>query len=1053
MPQISLFDFEAQLAELQIIPVLAPESVPVEVAEEIQVLTAQPTVHLPTYQEKKWLLEQAENKSGSITLVRIGRKHIAAVPLDLDAAMMLEAYRDSEANIVTSNQKTSSGNWKVVIIKDGSDPKYPAHAAELPGLIRACIPIDSKKEHDRRVYFPFDNLFGADPTQTFLYRHLTNAGFNVILTPTVQKWIKREYARMTRELATYDLPEIKDRRPLFDQMEEGLLLRCTADVGSFEHDQRYLVTSLKDDSGSEHGVVLQKLLGEGDAASLQHERLTWHNNGPMEAHFMLEAGTETIYDPFKSLVALYPQEHARNVARLEAMGLDLYRHTIYDASQAAMKRHVMNCKPQRMGKTSEAIATCLLWGSKRIGFISPNKDTRQDVKAELERLGLHDYVIVDSLDDLERGDKANARWYLMYYGFMKGLESDPAPAGNDKFESDTETTGPGEMYARCPHCNEVLQRWEYESIDDCVGRWRRELKFGYACVNEACSYQQQKEKVRRVSSGRYRGRKAGAAWWDPDAQERFVGTSIPKTIRENGQVSRDPVARRTGSGYIDYERAKLAKYYLELKHRSRSGEIKDEHPKLQFQGRMHPPARFERTGVSTNASREYVYNGFVKKAWSPARYRRMKKFFSVLIVDEAHALASGWSSDQSRCILGLQAKHRITLTGTPMPNSPSDPYWQCHWTFGGGSKLFPYTRGGKDGYTAYWKTFCKNVDVTNSEGVKRKKKLPIATAPMKQRKLHAPLIIRRTFSDPLVIQSLQEKGLHYPTVNYHTIKATPDPYQADLLVNAMDRFQQIYNDHTRQMQEEEREVNTAFILSSMSLMKTAATCPDFLNKKMADAGIDQIIYQGVPGGGKTREIRRIVHQKLAKGEKVVVLSFYKHELSILMDCLADYGPTLYDIDKWDDTERYECRQRFLKDPNCKLLLGSIQALQVGVDLSSANSVICCDLLWSPGKQDQAVARILKPLKIERNCDVYYCVLEHSLDEHVFNTFYAKRVASEQILDGVITTPRPVDFNIRAFVDQVLAERSSMMKYALDVRTEETNYIPMLNTLATLGDRE
>ena len=1004
----------------------------------------------PSFREKQWILEQARGCPGSVTLVRVGRKHVAVVPLDVDATLMLQAYRHSEADMVLENRRIKGDVVRTVVIKDGSDPLYTTASALRPELIRACIPIDSKKENDSRLYFPFANLFGEDPYQTFLFRHLERSGFHVILSRTLAKWIRKEWRREQKELAPYDLPEIKDRRPLFDQMEEGIMLVCHTDVGEFTHTEKYVVTSLKDQNGSETGIVLQKFLGE----ALHGDKLTWYNNHLMENHFTMEAGTETVYDPTKSLVALYPKEHAQNMDRLKAMNLDLWDHSVYDAAQGAMKRNVMDCKPQRMGKSAEAIAICLLWGSKRVAFVSPSKDTRQEVKKELERLNLKDYILVDSFEDLERGRAENKRWFLMDSYFVKGLETDSAPRGNDKFEADAAKYGSGEMIARCPYCDATLQRWEYDPVSADFGRWHREIKFGYACFNKDCSFQWEAPKVRRVSPGRYRGRKLGAAWWNPEEKTRSIATTVQTfQVQEDEQVVRGPGTGRSGSGYVDLERAKIAKYYVELKGRSSSGEVKDDHPKLQFKGRMHLPVRIDRRGaVALNASKEFYHPGFVKQAWSPARYKRFKKFFSVVIVDEAHMLASGFKSDQARSVMGLQAKHHITLTGTPMPNAPSDPYWQCHWAFGGGNKLFPYSRGA--GFTKYWKTFCKNVEVTNSEGVTRKKKLPIATAPLKQRKLHAPLIIRRTFSDPMVVDSLLAKGFHYPTLHYHTLHATPDPYQAALLVSAMDRFEESYETYTQQMQEEQHEINTAYVLSSMSLMKVAATCPDFLNMKLKLANPDSPdIYLGVPGGGKTREIRRIVAQKKAKGEKVLILSFYKHELSILMDCLAEFNPTLYDIDNWDAEQRFECRQRFLNDPDCGLLIGSINALQVGVDLSSADTAICADLLWSPGRQDQAVARILKPLKLRRDCEIYYTILEHSLDEHIFNTFYAKRVASEQVMDGVISTPRPTDFSIKAFVDQVLAERSSMMRYTLDVHTEPINYIPMLNNLATLGDRE
>ena len=345
MPQISLFDFIEELEQS-----LSLTPTPAEVQEVCAAL--EPEVvrpPRPVFREKEWILKQAEGIPGSVTISRIGRKHLAITPLDLDAALMLHNYRYSEADLVTERRHLKDGRQQIVVLFDGSKKEYTTEEA-VPSLIRACIPMFSDKENDHRVFFYFENGYGPDVRDTFLVRHLQQAGFNLVIPPSFERWVRKEWAREVRELTPYSLPEIKDRRPLFDQMEEGLLVHCHTPSGEFEVNSTYVVTKLTDPNGSDLGVQLQKLSGEGENCELVSSRITWLNNGPMEEVFSLAAGTETVYDPDNCLIAKYPREHAQMHQRALAMGRDVYKHTAHDAAQMALKRNGLELQAPTHGQ-------------------------------------------------------------------------------------------------------------------------------------------------------------------------------------------------------------------------------------------------------------------------------------------------------------------------------------------------------------------------------------------------------------------------------------------------------------------------------------------------------------------------------------------------------------------------------------------------------------------------------------------------------------------------------------------------------------------------------
>ena len=108
----------------------------------------------------------------------------------------------------------------------------------------------------------------------------------------------------------------------------------------------------------------------------------------------------------------------------------------------------------------------------------------------------------------------------------------------------------------------------------------------------------------------------------------------------------------------------------------------------------------------------------------------------------------------------------------------------------------------------------------------------------------------------------------------------------------------------------------------------------------------------------------------------------------------------------------------------------------------------------PGKLAQAWSRILKALPAGRQCEIYRVLLHHSIDEHMWNIFYAKTVAQEQAFDRRIVTRRETAIDIQAFVDMVLANRTEINRLLVEERgDDELVYAPMHDMLEMIDDRD
>jgi SNF2 family DNA or RNA helicase len=360
-----------------------------------------------------------------------------------------------------------------------------------------------------------------------------------------------------------------------------------------------------------------------------------------------------------------------------------------------------------------------------------------------------------------------------------------------------------------------------------------------------------------------------------------------------------------------------------------------------------------------------------------------------------------------------------------MPNTPADAFWPLHWVFKGGSAQFPYHQ--KTGAIEFYDAFCEYINIKRGHGLKDSRKmLPYLKNPIQFWELMSSKMVRRNYEDELVKASLAKANRYYPDIEFHRVESTMDPKQAQLMVAAINHFEQNFNEYADQVAQKGHLLNQAMVVSQMVYLRIGATCPEYFNAKLAKVG-KPAIYDGPLGGGKMSDIQNICATKTAAGEKVVVLTDFVEMHKSLAKALQDHNPIVFD-GTWNDEERNENFEAFLEDPTRKVFIAGTRQIREGTNLSSANTVICCDLLWEPGLQQQAWSRAFTPTSEKRTCNVYVLMAKNSIDEHVYNTFYAKVAAAEQALDRKVINKRAHQVDLRWFVDRVLSDRDGLLAY-------------------------
>lgn len=124
--------------------------------------------------------------------------------------------------------------------------------------------------------------------------------------------------------------------------------------------------------------------------------------------------------------------------------------------------------------------------------------------------------------------------------------------------------------------------------------------------------------------------------------------------------------------------------------------------------------------------------------------------------------------------------------------------------------------------------------------------------------------------------------------------------------------------------------------------------------------------------------------------KSVVFSQWTSFLDILEPHLQKHGVGYTRLDgRMSPAKRDVAIESLAKDSKTTVLLASLSACSVGLNLTAANQVVLCDSWWAPAVEDQAVDRVYR-LGQDKECRVVRFVMEGSVEEEVLGVQKKKR---------------------------------------------------------------
>ncbi|KYC36565.1 helicase [Scytonema hofmannii PCC 7110] len=328
--------------------------------------------------------------------------------------------------------------------------------------------------------------------------------------------------------------------------------------------------------------------------------------------------------------------------------------------------------------------------------------------------------------------------------------------------------------------------------------------------------------------------------------------------------------------------------------------------------------------------------------------------WQMLVLDEAQNVKNA-EAKQSQAVRLLEATFRIALTGTPVENR-----LQELWS------ILDFLNPGYLG---------------NKQFFQRRFAIPIEkygdTASLTQlRSLVQPFILRRLKTDREIIQDLPEK-------QEMTIFCGLTAEQAKL-------YQKVVEDSLAEIDSAEGLQRRGMILGLLSKLKQICNHPAHYLKQ------DSLVKYH---SGKLQRLEEMLEVAIAGGDRALIFTQFAEWGKLLQPYLEKQlkRETLFLYGSTSKKHREEMIDRFQHDPQGPpVMILSLKAGGVGLNLTRANHVFHFDRWWNPAVENQATDRVFR-IGQTRNVQVHKFVCTGTLEEKIHDMIESKKQLAEQVV--------------------------------------------------------
>ena len=330
-----------------------------------------------------------------------------------------------------------------------------------------------------------------------------------------------------------------------------------------------------------------------------------------------------------------------------------------------------------------------------------------------------------------------------------------------------------------------------------------------------------------------------------------------------------------------------------------------------------------------------------------------KKEWNVVCLDEAHQIKNR-QTISSHTVMGMRAKSRIILTGTPLQNNLSE-LWN----------LFQFINPGLLGPWPYFRDSFMIPTLDNQHKLLLKD-------------MTQPFILRRTKKD--VLSELPEKLL-----NTHYVEMTE---QESKVYEEMRRLAELkFKRH--KTREEKKEAETLDLNFFTELMKL----------RQAACSMRLVHQQWLEPSSKIMALMEILDNVLQdKDNNVIVFSQFTSFLDMIKPELKRREIDYLYLDGQTPLEKRQQIVGEFQEGKRQLFLSSLKAGGLGINLTAANYVILLDPWWNPAIENQAMDRAHR-IGQKRVVSVIRLISSQTIEEKIMRLHETKQNLSDDILDG------------------------------------------------------
>ncbi len=328
--------------------------------------------------------------------------------------------------------------------------------------------------------------------------------------------------------------------------------------------------------------------------------------------------------------------------------------------------------------------------------------------------------------------------------------------------------------------------------------------------------------------------------------------------------------------------------------------------------------------------------------------------FNYVILDEAQNIKNRYTLN-ARMSKKLKSRHRLVLTGTPLENSVAD-LWS----------IFDFLMPGFMGSYERFK------DQFENPILKEQDKESLAKLGRKIK----PFLLRRLKKE--VIKELPDK---IEQVSLCELEPTQARCYAEMLSLARRKVVDAY-------QKEGLDKNRMMILTVLLRLRQICCHPQLAN---VDLGHKLMV------SAKLNLLKEMLQEALSGGHKVLVFSQFVEMLTIIGDYLKKEKIPFEYMDG-STKDRAAAVKNFNDNPDVKVFLLSLKTGGVGLNLTSADTVILYEPWWNPSVEDQAIDRAHR-IGQKNTVTAYKLICKGTIEEKILELQKRKK----NIIDSLVVS--------------------------------------------------